>query len=570
MTLCHCVAVASIACVLLSYASLCNSFSCPLRPISSVLKRSSGCREHVSQLFILDLARSAEKALHSPKLKKDDYIDSAFVDVEDSRKKFFVGEIEVSPELVAILTVYFVQGALGLSRLAVSFFMKDELHLSPTDMAAIGGITSLPWLIKPLYGFLSDGVPIFGYKRRSYLIIAGILGCLSWLALGTVVTDTSSAVAAITLGSASVAVSDVVADSIVVEKSRILTKQNIPNNIGTSNMTATVADSSFISKPDNFNFNNNEYLNDQENEMNYEVAPIVNVAAGDLQSLCWSAAAFGGILSAYFSGSLLQTFSPRIVFALTAFFPLLISAVSFLIEEKAQEIQPSIQEFSASVQSQFITLKDTLINPKIYLPVLFIFSWQATPTPDSAMFFFTTGELGFQPEFLGQVRLAASLAALAGVTIYRTFLKNISIKQVILWTSLLSVPLSLTQLMLVTHYNRVLGIPDQIFALTDTVVLTVLGQIAFMPTLVLAGTLCPPGIEGTLFATLMSIYNAAGTLASELGAVLTSYLGVTEKNYDGLPNLVLICSLASLLPLPFINILDQASNSNSSSSPPSS
>ena len=159
---------------------------------------------------------------------------------------------------------------------------------------------------------------------------------------------------------------------------------------------------------------------------------------------------------------------------------------------------------------------------------------------------------------------------MAGVTIYRTFLKNISIKQVILWTSLLSVPLSLTQLMLVTHYNRVLGIPDQIFALTDTVVLTVLGQIAFMPTLVLAGTLCPPGIEGTLFATLMSIYNAAGTLASELGAVLTSYLGVTEKNYDGLPNLVLICSLASLLPLPFINILDQASNSNSESSPPSS
>jgi hypothetical protein len=74
-------------------------------------------------------------------------------------------------------------------------------------------------------------------------------------------------------------------------------------------------------------------------------------------------------------------------------------------------------------------------------------------------------------------RLAASIAALVGVTVYRTFLKDVSIKTIILWTTLISIPLSLTQLMLVTHYNRVLGIPDQLFALTDTVVLTVLGKI---------------------------------------------------------------------------------------------
>ena len=51
----------------------------------------------------------------------------------------------------------------------------------------------------------------------------------------------------------------------------------------------------------------------------------------------------------------------------------------------------------------------------------------------------------------------------------------------------------LTQLLLTTHYNRVLGIPDTLFSLTDSVVLTVLGQIAFMPTLTLAASICPPG-----------------------------------------------------------------------------
>eukprot|EP01031_Cornospumella_fuschlensis_P039833 gene39833-48502_t len=36
-------------------------------------------------------------------------------------------------EKLAILLVYFVQGALGLSRLAVTFFLKDQLGLSPAE-----------------------------------------------------------------------------------------------------------------------------------------------------------------------------------------------------------------------------------------------------------------------------------------------------------------------------------------------------------------------------------------------------------------------------------------------------
>jgi hypothetical protein len=86
----------------------------------------------------------------------------------------------------------------------------------------------------------------------------------------------------------------------------------------------------------------------------------------------------------------------------------------------------------------------------------------------------------------------------------------------------------------------------------------VLGQVAFMPTLVLAAKLCPPGSEGALFASLMSIYNLAGTTASELGGLLTSYLGVVDGNYDNLTLLVTICSISGLLPLFFISLLDDA------------
>lgn len=39
--------------------------------------------------------------------------------------------------------------------------------------------------------------------------------------------------------------------------------------------------------------------------------------------------------------------------------------------------------------------------------------------------------------------------------------------------------------------NRQLGLSDQLFALADTALLTVLGQVAFMPLLVLAARICP-------------------------------------------------------------------------------
>ena len=121
--------------------------------------------------------------------------------------------------------------------------------------------------------------------------------------------------------------------------------------------------------------------------------------------------------------------------------------------------------------------------------------------------------------------------------------------------SFLAPQLGLTQLILVYHLNTGLGIPNELFTFGDSVVLTVLGQVAFMPTLVLAARLCPPGIEGTLFATLMSVFNGAGALGAEMGAFLTSALGVTESNFENLGLLIAICNLSTLLSLPFLSLL---------------
>lgn len=126
----------------------------------------------------------------------------------------FLG-LEPSPELFAISMVYFAQGILGLSRLAVTFFYKDTLHLEPAEISFLAGIATFPWLVKPLYGFLSDSFPIMGYRRRSYLLLCGLLGAVSWFGLATTARSAPVAVFFLTMASLSTACSDVVVDSLV-------------------------------------------------------------------------------------------------------------------------------------------------------------------------------------------------------------------------------------------------------------------------------------------------------------------------------------------------------------------
>lgn len=408
-----------------------------------------------------------------------------------------------SPELAAILLVYFVQGILGLSRLAVSFFLKDDLGLSPTQVAAMMGVIMIPWVVKPLFGFISDGIPILGYRRRPYLILAGLLGTLAWISMATWVHTAWAATGAIALSSLAIALSDVIVDSLVVERARKETQE----------------------------------------------------IAGSLQSLCWGTSALGGLLTAYFSGSLLNWVSVQTVFGITACFPLIVALVAGLITES-----PVSQEDNETnaVLNQLQLLWQAIQQQGIWMPALFIFLWQATPSSGSAFFFFTTNDLGFQPEFLGRVQLVTSFAAILGVWLFQTFLKSVPVRGIIGWSVVISTLFGLTSLMLVTHANRALGISDQWFSLGDTLILTVMGQIAFMPILVVAARICPAGVEATLFALLMSVFNLASLVSQEGGALLTHLLGVSETNFDHLWLLVLITNLSTLLPLPFLGFLPKS------------
>jgi hypothetical protein len=110
-------------------------------------------------------------------------------------------------------------------------------------------------------------------------------------------------------------------------------------------------------------------------------------------------------------------------------------------------------------------------------------------------------------------------------------------------------------LILVTHTNRQLHIPDSFFLLGDEAIVEAVGTISFFPVLVLAARICPRGVEGTLYALLMSVINFGSVISNEIGSALTHFLHISATDFTNLWILIIICSCCSLLPLPLLWIL---------------
>jgi len=90
--------------------------------------RASFCLEMRESLADEESAEASPKAEHikTPLMLETPNSQKGAWRASYSLEKFL--GIQPDGEIVAILLIYFVQGALGLARLATTFFLKDELH----------------------------------------------------------------------------------------------------------------------------------------------------------------------------------------------------------------------------------------------------------------------------------------------------------------------------------------------------------------------------------------------------------------------------------------------------------
>lgn len=124
---------------------------------------------------------------------------------------------------VFFATVYAVQGLAepraGLAGQPIFFLLKDELRLGAAETAAFLALVGLAWNVKPLYGLLSDLVPLLGYRRRSYLLVTTAMATLGWLVLGMLPAyPWGLTLGILGLAGLGLAFTDVLCDAVMVEE----------------------------------------------------------------------------------------------------------------------------------------------------------------------------------------------------------------------------------------------------------------------------------------------------------------------------------------------------------------
>jgi len=73
-------------------------------------------------------------------------------------------------------------------------------------------------VIKPVWGLITDAKPLFGYRRKSYLILFGFLGTVSWVLLAFYgLNDLNNALGLLFLIQFSTCFRNVVGEAILVE-----------------------------------------------------------------------------------------------------------------------------------------------------------------------------------------------------------------------------------------------------------------------------------------------------------------------------------------------------------------
>ena len=368
--------------------------------------------------------------------------------------------------------VYFAQGMWYLPDQTVTIVLKDR-GLTPSQVADFTLIVLLPWFIKPIYGLLSDFVPLFGRRRQSYFLLtsaaAGLAGLLlawgNWIATGQVWTFNLLGLTTFTVveGFAiyfvmalGLAFTDVLTDAMMVESGRPLR------------------------------------------------------LTGAFQSVQWACITLASVLVGELGGQFAETRSLRVTFLVAACFPLmsLSMGLTFVRETPARASRAAFRETWRAIRS-------ALRGREIWLVAGFIFFFWFSPSFGPAFLYYQTDTLGFSQQFIGRLAALGSVSGVVGAVFYAPLSRRISLKAIMH----LSIALGTLSVLSYLLYR------DATSALIITIVFGAIGMIFNLGFLDLAAKACPPRVEATFFAALMSILNTGTKLSENVGARLYEVVG---------------------------------------------
>jgi MFS family permease len=280
--------------------------------------------------------------------------------------------------LLFFALVYVVEGLGqigGLIAQPLNNYLKASQGWTPVQITGFITLFNLPWIIKPVYGLISDFVPLFGYRRKSYLLLvnaAAIIGFI-WV---TQLTAPSDLLIPLMVTAYTMAISSTLCGAVLVENGQRL------HESGT--------------------FVNQQWL-------------WFNIAA---------------MAAAILGGQLVQHLSPAGALhgaaAIVAVAPLIVIAGTlFLVPEKKVSIDLQ------GMKSTLAGLKTSFDRREFWLVVAFMFLYYFSPGLSTPLYFTMTDSLHFSQAFIGILGSVQSAGWVVGALLYRRFLGKLTLKNLL-------------------------------------------------------------------------------------------------------------------------------------------
>ncbi|MCK2127440.1 hypothetical protein MX652_12150 [Thauera aromatica] len=505
------------------------------------------------------------------------------------------------------LMVYCAAGVSGLTGIVGTFFVKDYLGLSAAFLAALGFWAGIPWALKMPIGHLVDlmwrhkaGLVYLGAMliAASLAIMIGLIGHPD--AMRVLMPVEAWFVLSVLLSPVGYVMQDAVADAMTVEAVPRLDAYGQPIPAETVRLmhttmqmlgrVAIIGGTVLVSLANVVMFQGSEGLPEADKVAIYlriyELALIIPL-------LSVSGVLLGGVLKRREAGRLAALGRSRAeidrllhepeektapngwILGGSAVFVALTVGIGLSGIEYGQEI---IFAASFAIISLMIArlLRELSAEAARTLlgTVIIIFAFRALPGPGAGASWWMIDELGFDQSFLSRLDLITSTLTLAGLFLFRRFMAEKSIADIVIFLTIASTLLSLPIIGMFHGLHewtaaRTGGLVDARFiAIANTALESPLGQVSMVPMLAWIANSAPPHLKATFFAVMASFTNLALS-ASQLG---TKYLNqlytiareirdaasgaiTTPADYAELgPLLVTVTLLGLLLPLAAIGL----------------
>lgn len=416
-------------------------------------------------------------------------------------------------------------------------YLLEEYNMPAPYVQLIKSIVMLPWVMKPVMGMMSDLVPICHYKKTPYMIACSIIGVCALLYIGSmpsvnygVEAEFTILTLSILLVNVQIGFVDLLSEAKYTEK--MATKRTKGTSLATFVQFGNTA-GSFVAI-----VLSGLALDHIGPKRMYLVAAVPAslvliplalgymeekfITADDLKIIrkrYWDQAELFALAGVNLMGSIYL-----LIIALVAKSPFFSAASSIFVG------------FMVAITCGMV-LSPVLAKFTIFVLVTSATNWTLS---GASFYFYTDTETAypdgphFSPFFYNSVLGGfGSIVTLFGTIAFQRYMKTWKFRNVFIGTNVILVFFGLVDAAVFARLNRRLGIPDQIAVVGSSMFESVLNQFVWMVRVILYSSLCPAGMEATMFALLASCNNLGGTIADSCGSWLLASLSIDPQGAVG-------------------------------------